>query len=342
MTSPQLPDREQRVHAYLRERSLDSQLLRLDPLTPDASSRRYFRVTLTDGSIVLAVYPGAIEYASMPFSAVGALFQRMSLPSPRVLGHSDTLGVVALEDLGDVTLQNHLEHSSLADRARRYREAVELIVRIQEQGREHAAEGQVCYQLAFDVEKLTWELEFFREHFLEAYRGARLTAGEHDALATEWHGIAADLAAEPRVLCHRDFHSRNLMVHRGTLHVIDFQDARMGPDTYDLVSLLRDSYVDVTPAERASLVAHFLQRAPATDARTFPQRFDLMSVQRNLKALGTFGHQATVGKNQTYVPYMSRTLAYVRVPLWQDDRFAKLRELLATHLPELRQPPVPG
>ena len=87
---------------------------------------------------------------------------------------------------------------------------------------------------------------------------ATLAEDERDLLRTEWSAIVEELAAEPRVLCHRDYHSRNLMLHRGQLYMIDFQDARMGPDTYDLASLLRDSYVDLTPAQVDELIAFFL------------------------------------------------------------------------------------
>ena len=115
------------------------------------------------------------------------------------------------------------------------------------------------------------------------------------ALDAEWRSIVAELAAEPRVLCHRDYHSRNLMMRDGSLYIIDFQDARMGPDTYDLVSLLRDSYVDIGDRELDELIAYFLAlkaRTPGdTDAQEFRRRFDLMALQRNLKALGTFGYQ---------------------------------------------------
>ncbi len=330
-------DLEWRVRAYLHERGLERRLLRLVPLTPDASDRRYVRAVLTGSqSVVLAVYPDAIEYGAMPFTSVCGLLREMGVPVPVVLGHSDTLGVVALEDLGDVTLQTDLEHASPEERASRYLEAVELVVRIQQQGAGHAAGGAVCYTLAFDEEKLTWELDFFRQHFLEAYRAVTLSAAGQATLKAEWKAIASDLASEPRVLCHRDFHSRNLMVHAGHLHVIDFQDARLGPDTYDLASLLRDSYVDVSEEERAPLIALYLERTGNRPLDAFLPRFDLMSVQRNLKALGTFGYQATARGNGSYVPYMSRTLAYVRAPLHQHARFSRLRELLAGYLPELQ------
>ena len=197
------------------------------------------------------------------------------------------------------------------------------------------------YGIAFDVEKLTWELQFFTKHFLEAYRGAQITPAARDALAAEYAAIAEELAAEPPVLCHRDYHSRNLMLHDGSLYIIDFQDARLGPDTYDLVSLLRDSYIDFTEPQVEGLIAFFLalregQQATPDDPEEFRRRFDLMALQRNLKALGTFGFQTTSRQNTVYIQYIPRTLNYARANLLRYPRFARFRDLLGQYLDELR------
>ena len=138
------------------------------------------------------------------------------------------------------------------------------------------------------------------------------------------------------MLCHRDYHSRNLMLHRGRLHMIDFQDARLGPDTYDLVSLLRDSYVDITDLEVDELIAYFLALKGGQDEAEFRRRFDLMALQRNLKALGTFGYQTTTRRNPVYIQYIPRTLRYVKTNLEKYPRFARLRELLGAHVEELQ------
>ena len=328
-----------RIERYLTESRLSARNPRVLPLTGDASDRRYFRVLLDDGaSIVLALHAGAIEFKTLPFANVADLLHRMPLPVPEILGHSDATGILALEDLGDVTLQAHLGAATAAEHAALYRDAVSLIETLQRRGQELASDEFIPYRIAFDVEKLTWELEFFVKHFLVAYRGAQVSDGERQALATEWAAIAEELAAEPRVLCHRDYHSRNLMLHNGRLYLIDFQDARLGPDTYDLVSLLRDSYVDLTNLEVEELIAYFLalKKLAPSQAQEFRRRFDLMALQRNLKALGTFGYQTTTRGNTVYIQYIPRTLRYARTNLLKYDRFARLRELLAPHVEELR------
>ena len=120
------------------------------------------------------------------------------------------------------------------------------------------------------------------------------------------------------------------MLHRGGCYVIDFQDARLGPDTYDLVSLLRDSYVDLTDRELEELIAYFLALNGNADPAEFRRRFDLMALQRNLKALGTFGFQTTTRGNPVYIQYIPRTLRYARTNLEKYERFARLREILAS------------
>jgi aminoglycoside/choline kinase family phosphotransferase len=328
-----------RIDRYLQASGLDGPGTGVVPLTGDASDRRYFRIIRPDGhSVVLALHTGAIEFASLPFANVAELLRQIPLPVPEVLGHSDPLGILALEDLGDVTLQAHLGTATPAEHAAIYRQAVAFIELLQRRGLEVDPDGYVPFGIAFDVEKLRWELDFFVKHFIEGYRGAALSAAQRAALAEEWSSIVTELAAEPRVLCHRDYHSRNLMLHAGSLYIIDFQDARMGPDTYDLASLLRDSYVDLIDRDVDDLIAYFLAlKGPTHGAdREFRRRFDLMAVQRNLKALGTFGYQTLTRRNTVYIQYIPRTLHFVRTNLDKYPRFGRLRELLSDPIEELR------
>jgi hypothetical protein len=330
-------DDKARIDQYLRDSGLAARKSKVVALTGDASTRRYFRVIPGDGpSVVLALHEGAIDFASLPFVSVGRLLARMPLPVPGVLDHADALGILALEDLGDVTLQSHLGAGSLTEHEALYRQAVAFVGVLQKRGEELLTPADGPSQLTFDVEKLTWEMDFFVKHFVEGYRGAVLSAAEKAALSTEWSHLVEELAGEPRVLCHRDYHSRNLMVHGGQLYVIDFQDARMGPDTYDLASLLRDSYVDISDSELDGFIAYFLAFKGISDGVEFRRRFDVMAVQRNLKALGTFGYQAAARANPVYIQYIPRTLKYVRDNFDKHARFARLRDILSTHVEELR------
>jgi N-acetylmuramate 1-kinase len=288
-------------------------------------------------SIVLSLHAEPFSFDTLPFVNVARLLEQMPVPIPRVLGHADDIGVLALEDLGDVTLQADLGAASPADHAAVYRQAVSLIATLQRRGAELQSPAYLPYGIAFDVEKLTWELDFFTKHFLEAYRGVTIAAPARAALKSQFNDIIEELAAEPRVLCHRDFHSRNLMIYEGRLYIIDFQDARMGPDTYDLASLLRDSYMDLADHTVDELIAYFLALKGETNReRDFRDRFNLIALQRNLKALGTFGYQTTARRNPVYIQYIPRTLRYVRHNLDKMPRFAHLRAILADLVDELR------
>jgi aminoglycoside/choline kinase family phosphotransferase len=334
----QRADPRELIRIYLDRTGLSQQSPRVVPLTGDASDRRYYRVLSPEApSIVLSLYAAPFEFDKLSFVNVARLLAEMPVPIPRVLGHADDLGLLALEDLGDVTLQAHLGAATPAEHAALYRQAVALIASIQRRGAELSAHEYIPYGIAFDVEKLTWELDFFIKHFVEAYRGVVIAASARDELRRALAVLVEELAAEPRVLCHRDYHSRNLMLHEGRLYIIDFQDTRMGPDTYDLVSLLRDSYVDLPEETVEELIAYFLALKGETgNAARFRERFDLMALQRNLKALGTFGYQTTARRNPVYIQYIPRTLRYVRDNLEQLSRFGRVRELLAAHVEELR------
>ena len=339
-----MPDKRQpagvreKIDGYLSRSGLAARAPRVVPLTGDASDRKYFRILVRDASsIVLSLYASPFEFEKLSFVNVARLLSRMPAPIPEVLGHADDLGVLALQDLGDVTLQAHLGAATPAEHAALYRESVELIATLQRRGAELESPDFLPYGIAFDVEKLSWEMDFFIKHFLEAYRGVVLSDATRAALRAEFAVLVQTLAAEPRVLCHRDYHSRNLMLHGGKLYIIDFQDARMGPDTYDLVSLLRDSYVDLPDQTVEDLIAYFLAvKGQTANAAEFRHRFDLMALQRNLKALGTFGYQTTARRNPVYIQYIPRTLRYVRNNFANLPQFDHLAEMLAAHVEEFR------
>src|SRR5438045_4345734 len=176
MDKRQQDDIRDRIQGYGDRSGLTAGKPRVVPLTPDASDRRYFRILGPEQqSIVLSLYSTPFDVTALPFVNVATLLARMPVPIPAVLGHADDLGIIALQDLGDVTLQAHLGAASPAEHAALYRQAVTFIEALQRRGAELASGKYVPYGIAFDVEKLTWELQFFIKHFLEGYRGAALS-----------------------------------------------------------------------------------------------------------------------------------------------------------------------
>jgi aminoglycoside/choline kinase family phosphotransferase len=321
------------VQEHLRERR-GSGGAEVTPLAGDASTRRYFRIREGGTTAVLSLYPEPFDPGELPFLGVGALLAGWRLPVPAVLDCDGPRGIVVQEDLGDATLQEVLAHAG-ADATALYQEALRDLALLQRESARGAPQA-ACFDIAFDLEKLSWELHYFQKHFLEGLRGRDLGVEDRVTVSEAFHRLADEIASWPRVLCHRDYHSRNLMRHRGRLHWIDFQDARMGPVTYDLASLLRDSYVELPEEFVAERVEEFRERAaPGENREDFLRRFELMSVQRNLKALGTFGFMATVRGNEVYLPYIPRTLRHVRRNLARHEELRALRTVLARHLPEL-------
>ncbi|MCY4658244.1 MAG: phosphotransferase [Acidobacteria bacterium] len=323
---------EARARRWLARASLATPCS-IELLAGDASDRRFVRVR-PDGrpSRVLVVHTGPIDPAALPLLQVADLFRRLPVPVPAVLDTDADLGIVVLEDLGDETFETLLSRLPAAEHDAWYRDAIALIAAIQQGGRRLAAGGgskAAPFRLAFDTAKLLWELGFFLDHFVAGYRRHALAPAARGALEAEFRALAGQMAGEPRVLCHRDFHSRNLMAHRGRLHVIDFQDARMGPDTYDLVSLLRDAYARLDPASVDRLIAHYQALAGVADGDALRRRFRRTTVQRTLKALGTFGHQIAVRGNDRYRAAVPVAAAYAREVTGHDPRYRRLHDLLA-------------
>jgi aminoglycoside/choline kinase family phosphotransferase len=324
------------VREHLRDRRpADAARLNVEPLSGDASTRRYYRLRDGGSPCVIALYPEPFVPESLTYLTVHALLEAYGLPVPATMDVDGPRGIVVQQDLGDCTLQEELRACADGRRLDLYVEAVDEIALLQEKAAAGAHKAE-CFRIAFDIEKLTWELHYFLKHFVEGHRGRDLSVEDRATLSESFHRLSQEIASWPRVLCHRDYHSRNLMCHGGRLYWIDFQDARMGPSTYDLASLLRDAYVDVPEALQDELKERFRQRAmPEEPREVFRRRFDLVCVQRNLKALGTFGYMATVRLNPVYLPYIPRTLAHAR---WNLSRYPELDGLwrtLSRHVPEL-------
>lgn len=304
-------------------------------LSGDASTRRYFRLRAPQGGAVLSLYPEPFDVNNSPFRVVRDLFAGYGIPVPGILDHDGARGILVLQDLGDVTLQEALRGATDAARDAHYREAISRIAQLQGEAARGPQQAP-CFSVAFDLEKLAWELHYFEKHFVEGLRGANLSVEDRSVLAEGFHRLASEIASWPRVLTHRDFHSRNLMLHEGGQWWIDFQDARMGPATYDLASLLRDAYVELPEELVAELCEEFRQRALPGEAReTFARRFELMSVQRNLKALGTFGFMKTQRDLDVYLPYIPHTARCARRNLLRYPELERVHRVLARHVPEL-------
>ncbi|RMG45440.1 MAG: hypothetical protein D6723_18440 [Acidobacteria bacterium] len=311
--------------------------LRVRKLVGDASTRQYFRVTLPDGRrVVLAHYPDPIDPATHPTCEVTRLLERAGLPVPRIIDIEQKRGFMLVEDLGDRRLQDWVPRASPEERRRVYGQAIDLILRIQAATPLARRLGCRAARLAFDEEKLLWELSFFYENFFERLLARPLDERTRSKLFDEFTALARELAARPRVLCHRDYHSRNLMLHEGRLYIIDHQDARMGPTSYDVASLLGDPYVDLDEDFRREMLDSFIARRRALEPEStdpawrsqFEHEYQLMLIQRLLKAVGTYAHQSAVVGNPVYDQYIPRALQTALAAVRAAHRFPVIRSTL--------------
>jgi len=306
-------------------------------LTPDASTREYFRLPWARKTAIAAIYPEPFDPQFHPYMDVTRLFLDAGLPVPEIYEVDAEHGIIIQEDLGDRQLRLVYE-SATEEEIEDYKEqAISLIAQIQAATDRAYERNSISSRLAFDEAKLSWELGFFFEHYFGSLRKESLTHGEAAELKAEMNDIAADLAARPRVLCHRDYHASNLMVDkRKKLRFIDHQDARMGPASYDLVTLLLDRRH--APPSLAEVRAHRLflleerrrRGLEALDPDDFAREFRLMTVQRGLKAIGTFSFQTAVcGRGQTYAQFIKPTFQIVLQAAEWLERFPALRKAIA-------------
>jgi aminoglycoside/choline kinase family phosphotransferase len=324
----------ERLLKFLEGQGINSKLI--VPLTPDASARNYFRIPWKKRKAVAAVYPEPFDPDFHPYLDVTRLFLEGGIPVPEIYAVDGQSGVIVQEDLGDRQLFRVYE-ATPKEQCDEYKErAVNLIAQIQK-ATEIAFERQsIASRLAFDEPKLSWELDFFVEHYFGSLRSETLRHAEAAELKVELNDIASELAGRPRVLCHRDFHAANLMVDENDrLRVVDHQDARLGPVTYDLVSFLLDRRSE--PPSLAELRAYRLllleQRRllglGALDPDEVAQEFRLMTIQRGLKATGTFSYQTAVcNRGSAYEQFIQPTLCIVLQAAEWLDRFPALRRMI--------------
>jgi aminoglycoside/choline kinase family phosphotransferase len=312
---------EKRIIRYAaRYLDLPMQELHLQPLTPDASTRTYYRVARAGNhgeTFIISLYASPFNPQDNSFLDVTRLFDQAGLPVPKVIDVAGTEGIILQEDLGDCSLTKRLNDSNGAGDL--FRRAIDLIARIQAATGLAYQMNSVSSRLAFDSDKLMWELNYFFDHFFGSLKQKQFPHLKEQAIKGDLQAIADELAARPRTLTHRDYHGMNLMIDgRGDVRIIDHQDARMGPATYDLVPLLVERRVQ--PTEEAWVEEHleYFLRAreaaglPRIDLNDLRYEFNLMTVQRQLKAIGTFSYQtAVIGRGEVYQKYIAPAVATV-------------------------------
>ena len=323
-------------------------------LAGDASTRRYYRVRMAPpfplSSLIVMEYPDEVAPGKeLPFVNVHRYLTKAGIPVPGIYLAAPDVKLLFLEDAGDTMLEGTVRSARSEDEILPlYRQCVEILVRTQWDGT-RALDGEaIPSRLAFDVKTFAAEIRFFFENAVRGYGRITLSEADERTLEDLILPFLNELAALPRVLAHRDYHSRNIMVIRGgeggalpELRILDFQDARMGNVFYDLCSLLRDSYVTLPEKAVDELVYAYRHTAPAKlrqlggDTTSFPYYLDVSALQRNIKAIGTFGNQAhTLGK-RFYLRFIPPTVAHLCANFDRNPRMKPLARKLLPILSEL-------
>ena len=321
---------QQRLMEFVSERIAPGRTnYSVSKLVGDASARQYFRLVTEDKSFIIAAYPEPFVIKDFTYHQVYTLFRDIGLTVPEIYDADEVRGIVMQQDLGDESLQKRLLSVPTGEWGPLLRKAIDVIARIQSEGTKHCdPEFQAC-RLAFDYEKLSFEFSFFFQHYITSYRQLPYDGIRKAALCREFDAISRELASYSRYLTHRDFHCRNIMMVQDQMYLLDFQDARLGPAAYDLVSILKDS-IDLTEVQMHDLVRYFLslKHLKDEDYYDFWTQFELMSVQRLLKALGTYGYQITARSNFIYQQYIPGTLHRAYQSVLKLKRFPQIQTLL--------------
>ncbi len=323
---------------------------RVTMLKGDASSRSYHRVELPAGRVPRTVVVMELNAdplksdeftewipSEYPFLTVQRYLASGGLPVPAILGARPEAGWLVLEDLGDDTLESVLARQPAAGREEWYCSAVDLLARWQAWWRS-SAEANPVRGRSFSRRLLEWEIAHYVEWGIEARLGRRLEGGARREIDEAFRPLVDAIERIPRVLVHRDWQSRNLMVAGDaggggragkSLGIIDFQDALMGSAVYDVVALLNDSYQAIPEDLQATASERLrLESFPGVGAEEWRTWCDLQSVQRKLKDAGRFVFIDRVKGNPSFLVHVPQSLEYVRRALQRLPAHARLGRLL--------------
>lgn len=297
----------------------------IKPLLGDASFRRYFRVFTPDQTYIAMDAPPDKEDIQ-PFIAHANLLRNHLLKVPQIYAQEAEQGFLLLDDFGD---QIFLSSLSFTDPNKIYELAIQELIKIQK-----ISINAGTFEL-FDKARFLMELESFSEWYLQRYKGLELTSTQYKLLQNTYELLIQNAISQPQVYVHRDYHSRNLMLlQHNSLGILDFQDALWGPVTYDLVSLIRDCYVDWPDTLVQCWLQSYYQQACAQGILQnysfdqFQHWFDWMGMQRHLKAIYIFARKFCRDGTSAYLNDIPRALNYIYNVCKRYQQFAEFGEFL--------------
>jgi hypothetical protein len=306
--------------------------IEIEPVEKGGSDRRFYRIRLTaDHSLILVKY-GDQREENRHYVEIAEFLGALGVHVPKIYFHDAVERLIWMEDLGDRDLWSFRD-KPWAERFPLYCGALDEILTIHSRGHLELSKGAVILQPGFDAELYRWEQGYFFENCLQRYFGLEPAAVESHSDRARLAEVADELAAQPRVLVHRDFQSQNILIKDGTACLIDFQGMRFGLAQYDLASLLYDPYVAITAAQRESLLEYYVTQsieAGGVVPASFSRLLDLCAMQRLMQALGAYGFLGLVKKREHFLAHIPSALASLREVLVRIPALDNLKALLDT------------
>ena len=315
--------------------TLDSSQIEINPINSDASFRNYYRVSDHSGTTYVIMDSPPDKENNEQFIFISELLTKMEIPSTVVFAKDLSMGFFILSDLGPATLLDHnLDTRIKTKREKLYTEAINILLLIQKNGNNFVDQLPV-----YDLELLETEMNLFLDWYCIKELGISAAQLNEFNLGKSFKYLSESALKQVQVFAHRDYHSRNIMISkRGELGIIDFQDAVLGPITYDLVSLLRDCYIELSENEIRHWLEVVYQRLINENLlhisyEKFEVDFDLMGCQRHLKAIGIFSRLKHRDGKPNYMKDVPRTLGYLKKISKKYDVLEPLHNFVnSTHL----------
>jgi len=311
--------------------------IKIEKLFGQASTRQYFRVTIAPSPprqvapsrIIMKLPQGFSSPAEeitkidpkapkeFPFINIQKYLSKLKINVPQLYAQEADNGLILLEDLGNQSLETVIQKADSEFFLFYYKKVIDVLIDLQSKTLEHPSKDCVAYYRRFDEDLLNWEFMHFLEYGIEDAKGIKVTKQEQEQFTTITQQLSKQITEMPQGFVHRDYQSRNIFCKNYDFYLIDFQDALIGPLLYDLVALLRDSYINITPEQCEALLDYYLDHLPdshpyAGQTQQAQNDFYLVTLHRKLKDTGRFQYIKTVKNNPDFLPHVPQSLEYVK------------------------------
>lgn len=311
----------------------------IELLTGGGSIRNFYRIKEKNRSVILLISnPQDKEFEN--YVEVAAFLKKIEIGVPEIYYYNIKKQFLIAEDIGDLNLQLAVK-KKIASTVSIYKQAIDTLLRMQVLGTTKISQSKLIMNRKFDYDTFRWETQYFTEYFLGKYCAMK-NIEKNRILQSEFHKLAMKLVGEPLYFMHRDFQAQNIFLKQNKVRIIDFQGARQGLLTYDIVSLLKDPYVVLKSEDRKELIEYYIKSLKTIwkielNPKKFIQTFTYTGLQRNMQALGAFSFLTLVRKKAQFAQYIPAGLHYLKSALSSTKELPKLAQIINSFGPKVYQ-----